>query len=61
MPFQLMTAMPKQNKAVVNARQYPQSNLVCFYILNIVKLLTSHNQANSSANCPIQKDFMHSY
>lgn len=56
-----MAAAPHQNKPIVNASEHPQSNPVCFFFCtwNIVKLLTSHNQANSGAYYIIQKDFMH--
>lgn len=54
-----MAAAPNQNKAIMNAIQHPQSNPVCFCIWNLVRLLTSHNQANSSAYYVTEKDFMH--
>lgn len=54
-----MTAAPNQNKAIMNAIQHPQCNPVCFRTWNIVKLLTLHNQANSSAYYIIQKDFIY--
>lgn len=44
-----MAVAPNQNKAIMNAIQHTQSNLVLFRTWNIVKILTSHNQANSSA------------
>lgn len=54
-----MAVAPHQNKPIINAVQHPQSNPVCFCTWNIVKVLTSHNQADSGAYYIIQKDFMH--
>lgn len=54
-----MAVAPHQNKPIVNATQHPQGNPVCFCTWNIIKLLTSHNQANRGAYYIIQKDFMH--